>query len=551
MIHKRYNILMTKSTIQKILITTFIIVVALILGQSVYYAKNFFDKKTNHEKVLEVLSENNRLSGVSLEDEVENIDAMISKGVYNETDLGLLYEQAGLIYNQLGEEMTYYRYLGYALYYLEQSDEKDYTVNIYLDLACLHINNHAYPSAEEMLSRARDIEPFEEISNVSIKSYAYRVLALLDTDKKNYTQAIEYLNKSQGYIDTIADSDPNAADYTRNNKITLAYIYLRQGLLDDCAAILDQFSESDVVDAKKEPIHLRNFVIPYYQTKSLLALAKDPTASSQELRSLIDDFVKLCQNSDYEKIALDTLLTMQEYCQDNNDTMQKFLAIHIHDLSKKIIEQQSQTYSSILNSQVNDSLLSIAKATEIAENSKSRTALTVLSIIITCLIILFFIIIILNSRRDGLTFLYNRRSFNYDIERIKRSMLPYSVIMLDIDNFKTINDTYGHPEGDKVLQKLGQFINSEVRANSDVRGYRYGGEEFAIIISKNSYPHTMEIAETLRRSMAATTWSFDPDLVITISLGVASGSFSDDVVKKADDNLYFSKQHGKNQIYTD
>lgn len=551
MFHKRYNILMTKSTIQKILITTFIIVVALILGQSVYYAKNFFDKKTNHEKVLEVLSENNRLSGVSLEDEVENIDAMISKGVYNETDLGLLYEQAGLIYNQLGEEMTYYRYLGYALYYLEQSDEKDYTVNIYLDLACLHINNHAYPSAEEMLSRARDIEPFEEISNVSIKSYAYRVLALLDTDKKNYTQAIEYLNKSQGYIDTIADSDPNAADYTRNNKITLAYIYLRQGLLDDCAAILDQFSESDVVEAKKEPIHLRNFVIPYYQTKSLLALAKDPTASSQELRSLIDDFVKLCQNSDYEKIALDTLLTMQEYCQDNNDTMQKFLAIHIHDLSKKIIEQQSQTYSSILNSQVNDSRLSIAKATEIAENSKSRTALTVLSIIITCLIILFFIIIILNSRRDGLTFLYNRRSFNYDIERIKRSMLPYSVIMLDIDNFKTINDTYGHPEGDKVLQKLGQFINSEVRANSDVRGYRYGGEEFAIIISKNSYPHTMEIAETLRRSMAATTWSFDPDLVITISLGVASGSFSDDVVKKADDNLYFSKQHGKNQIYTD
>ena len=551
MFHKRYNILMTKSTIQKILITTFIIVVALILGQSVYYAKNFFDKKTNHEKVLEVLSENNRLSGVSLEDEVENIDAMISKGVYNETDLGLLYEQAGLIYNQLGEEMTYYRYLGYALYYLEQSDEKDYTVNIYLDLACLHINNHAYPSAEEMLSRARDIEPFEEISSVSIKSYAYRVLALLDTDKKNYTQAIEYLNKSQGYIDTIADSDPNAADYTRNNKITLAYIYLRQGLLDDCAAILDQFSESDVVEAKKEPIHLRNFVIPYYQTKSLLALAKNPTASSQELRSLIDDFVKLCQNSDYEKIALDTLLTMQEYCQDNNDTMQKFLAIHIHDLSKKIIEQQSQTYSSILNSQVNDSRLSIAKATEIAENTKSRTALTVLSIIITCLIILFFIIIILNSRRDGLTFLYNRRSFNYDIERIKRSMLPYSVIMLDIDNFKTINDTYGHPEGDKVLQKLGQFINSEVRANSDVRGYRYGGEEFAIIISKNSYPHTMEIAETLRRSMAATTWPFDPDLVITISLGVASGSFSDDVVKKADDNLYFSKQHGKNQIYTD
>ncbi|MBR5953031.1 MAG: GGDEF domain-containing protein, partial [Pseudobutyrivibrio sp.] len=250
-------------------------------------------------------------------------------------------------------------------------------------------------------------------------------------------------------------------------------------------------------------------------------------------------------------VALDTLLLMQESCQPDNTEMQKFLTIRIQNLSTLIIENQSQTYSSILNSQVNDSRLSIAKAAEIAQNTKSRTALTVLSIIITCLIILFFIIIILNSRRDGLTFLYNRRSFNYDIERIKRSMLPYSVIMLDIDNFKNINDTYGHPEGDKVLQKVGQFINAEVKANSDVRGYRYGGEEFALIISKNSYPHTMEIAETLRRNMAATTWSFAPDLVITVSLGVASGSFSEDVVKKADDNLYFSKQHGKNQIYTD
>lgn len=543
--------LMTKSTIQKILIITFIIVTALILAQSIYYAKNFFDRQTNHEKVTEVLANNNRLSGVSLEDEVENINDMITKGVYDDTDLGLLYEQAGLIYNQMGEEMTYYRYLGYALYYLEQSDEKDYTVNIYLDLAALHISNHAYPAAEEMLSRARDIEPFEEISNVSIKSYAYRVLALLDADKKNFTQAIEYLNKSQGYVDSIIGSDPNADDYTRNNQITLANIYVRQGLLDECAAILDQYSDSDITEAKKEPIYLRNFVIPYYQTRCLLALAQHPDSASVDTKTLVDDFVKLCQNSGYDKVALDTLLLMQESCQPDNIEMQKFLTIRIQNLSTLIIENQSQTYSNILNSQVNDSRLSIAKAAEIAQNTKSRTALTVLSIIITCLIILFFIIIILNSRRDGLTFLYNRRSFNYDIERIKRSMLPYSVIMLDIDNFKNINDTYGHPEGDKVLQKVGQFINAEVKANSDVRGYRYGGEEFALIISKNSYPHTMEIAETLRRNMAATTWSFAPDLVITVSLGVASGSFSEDVVKKADDNLYFSKQHGKNQIYTD
>ena len=372
------------------------------------------------------------------------------------------------------------------------------------------------------------------------------MLALLDTDKKNYTQAIEYLNKSQGYIDTIADSDPNAADYTRNNKITLAYIYLRQGLLDDCAAILDQFSESDVVEAKKEPIHLRNFVIPYYQTKSLLALAKDPTASSQELRSLIDDFVKLCQNSDYEKIALDTLFTMQEYCQDNNDTMQKFLAIHIHDLSKKIIEQQSQTYSSILNSQVNDSRLSIAKATEIAENSKSRTALTVLSIIITCLIILFFIIIILNSRRDGLTFLYNRRSFNYDIERIKRSMLPYSVIMLDIDNFKTINDTYGHKSGDEAIKQTAACINRALEPDEFVA--RMGGDEFVAIIVLSEVGRIGKFIRNVRNNIKDVNKTGNYPYELSSSIGTCE--LTDwhgvmDCMSKADKAMYLEKKAKK------
>jgi diguanylate cyclase (GGDEF)-like protein len=121
--------------------------------------------------------------------------------------------------------------------------------------------------------------------------------------------------------------------------------------------------------------------------------------------------------------------------------------------------------------------------------------------------------------------------------------------MLDIDNFKNINDTYGHPAGDQVLQKLGALINGMI--NADIKGYRYGGEEFAIIITKNSYARTTEIAEILRRNMEACTWDFAPEEIITISLGAASGSGSDDVMKKADDNLYASKSHGKNQIYTD
>ena len=174
--------LMTKSAIRKIIIYVSIFLTALILAQSIFYAKSYFEKKSNHEKVVQLLSDDHGLSGATLE-EAEKINSMITNDKFSDSDLGLLYEHAGLIYMQLGEEMTYYRYLGYALYYLEYSEEKDYTVNIYMDLANFHINNKAYNSAEEMIDRALEIEPIEEIENLQIKSYSYRTLARLEADK--------------------------------------------------------------------------------------------------------------------------------------------------------------------------------------------------------------------------------------------------------------------------------------------------------------------------------------------------------------------------------
>ena len=245
------------------------------------------------------------------------------------------------------------------------------------------------------------------------------------------------------------------------------------------------------------------------------------------------------------------MLAIEDRISPDNGEIHKNLSGHINALSREIIKNESNKYSHIVNSQVNDSKLSMAMSESITKKTNSRIALTITSFIITCLIILLFVIIILNSKLDGLTLLYNRRTFNNDVDRIKHFRLQYAVIMLDIDNFKHINDTYGHPEGDKVLQKMGQLINSVSKNNTDIRGYRYGGEEFTIITTKNSFSRTMEIAETLRHNMAATTWPFDPELTITISVGVAFSNITEDVVKKADENLYASKQRGKNKVTVD
>ena len=118
--------------------------------------------------------------------------------------------------------------------------------------------------------------------------------------------------------------------------------------------------------------------------------------------------------------------------------------------------------------------------------------------------------------------------------------------MIDIDDFKQINDTNGHKNGDIVLTRFGQLMQRETPA--DVHCYRYGGEEFAIILDKKAVPYAGSVGERLRNNMSQQTWEFGENLVITLSVGLATGEGQDDVVGKADENLYNSKATGKNKV---
>ena len=118
--------------------------------------------------------------------------------------------------------------------------------------------------------------------------------------------------------------------------------------------------------------------------------------------------------------------------------------------------------------------------------------------------------------------------------------------MIDIDDFKHVNDTYGHLTGDQVLRRLGVILVKE--GSPEVKAYRYGGEEFTILVEKNALSQIENIAEHIRYYMEIQTWDFDTNLTITVSLGCATGSEPVDVVKIADDNLYTSKTRGKNQV---
>lgn len=159
------------------------------------------------------------------------------------------------------------------------------------------------------------------------------------------------------------------------------------------------------------------------------------------------------------------------------------------------------------------------------------------------------------SNVDGLTGLYNRRCFNNMIEQkiseAGRSKVQLSMIMLDIDFFKKVNDTYGHKAGDDVIRFISATIKKSIRKVDFAA--RYGGEEFVILLYNTSIAAAANIADKIRNIVRDSTVNADGSpLNITISLGVSSFPMpsmnAESLVKNADTALYYSKEHGRDQV---
>lgn len=164
------------------------------------------------------------------------------------------------------------------------------------------------------------------------------------------------------------------------------------------------------------------------------------------------------------------------------------------------------------------------------------------------------------TARDTLTGLYNRwyviEKIDTEINRSLRHGSPMALLMLDIDHFKRVNDSYGHSVGDVVLQSVGKVLRDSCRVY-DVPG-RYGGEEFCIVLPETKLGNTTVVAERIRQRLAATALSVGEDaLTVTASIGIAGvdDEVSDPpvlspaaLIDRADRALYVAKNRGRNRV---
>jgi diguanylate cyclase (GGDEF)-like protein len=160
---------------------------------------------------------------------------------------------------------------------------------------------------------------------------------------------------------------------------------------------------------------------------------------------------------------------------------------------------------------------------------------------------------------DGLTGLYNHRQFKKffadEVARANRYDKILSIILLDVDDFKKFNDTYGHPSGDTVLQGLANLLRELLRDCDTV--FRYGGEEFVALLPETALPEAAKVAERIRIFVETESPRFLTGITkthgITVSVGVAAlpddGTDDASLLQRVDELMYRAKREGKNKVY--
>jgi diguanylate cyclase (GGDEF)-like protein len=160
------------------------------------------------------------------------------------------------------------------------------------------------------------------------------------------------------------------------------------------------------------------------------------------------------------------------------------------------------------------------------------------------------------SITDDLTRLYNSRHFfkqlEAEIERTNRYGHPLSLLIIDLDDFKLYNDTYGHIAGDRVLKNVGEILRKSLRKTDSA--YRYGGEEFTVLLPESEGDEALHFADRIRQAFESPASLAQPEesMGVTVSIGVAQYINGEDItafIKRADKNMYAAKNSGKNRIF--
>jgi len=362
-------------------------------------------------------------------------------------------------------------------------------VFLYVNLGNYYLNQKDFKQAHSYIQKGRKIA--EANSFLSLARYGYEVLANIATEREAFDIALAYSEQAIKLGKTY--NLPEEFQY-----FSMAKTYLAKGETEkalELALSLCSFKEKQT--AQTELVQIHRLLSRIYKVLGEFGLALQHNEKYIELKDIVYSEEQLRKARALEVIhRMDKLKAEAELLKEKNKELESYLK-ELEELHAEVKEL---------------------------------------------------------SFRDALTGLHNRRYLLEQADAMfklaKRYKRPLSLVMLDIDHFKSINDRFSHQTGDDVLKTIAEIMKNCFR-DADLLA-RYGGEEFAILLPETSLDNAYLACEHLRKTVEAYPWSqIHADLSVTISLGLSLGLEQDpltDVLKQADDQLYKAKRAGRNQV---
>lgn len=467
---------------------------------------------------------------------------------------GILAERRAYISDISSQMIDYYKNMGKALFYFGETKDYNRLLYIYTDLADHYLDNSDLKSAYSHLEQAQIALESADASEIYAEylSYYYRVRGLYAREIGEYTSAHDYFARALEQGGKI-DLPVYHTDYKRRTEVLgyysqmagiqdiLTYIY-QGGDIKKYEKLLEDYRYMELSSQSQYyELLASEYNLPLLESHIRIAVAG---RDFEKAKDYIRQYSALCSIHNLSHLRIKMWIYYQNvYMQQADDDLDPFY-VEIGDAYSAVASDMNLDYMEVMSDEVNDAMTSVAEM-EAIRKARTQRAIVYLVVVSAILFTSYIIYNALNRNKiDALTGVQNRRALDAYLQALDRKHDDISGIMIDIDNFKSVNDTYGHDVGDAVLKQLGSILVT--RDDGDTRVYRYGGEEFSVLTSFQQHLSVVELAESIRRDVADSTWP--QGIKVTISLGVATHLAPDKVLPEADQRLYYAKHNGKNVV---
>lgn len=441
----------------------------------------------------------------------------------NVSDIYLLaetYNLMGIVYESLKDKETAAEYFEKSLNVYKKTNLVNATSYTKLNLAQTYVDLERAEDAEKVLDNV--YQSFKEEKNQSGVAYYHQVQAKINLRLGNYDKAFSSINKAIKIVETL---DEKA--FLHDVNIDYIRVLVKQKKYDEAQVAIDHLKSSDI-----ELAQTKNYELIRLESEVLNG------------------------NGYYEEALKKLTHSYDSYRKDFNNNM-----VRLATISRSRLDNERLSFENRLLKEKNAWNQQLVDKTN---NYNLRLKISIGLLILAVLSLVWFMrrtqkIAAENKRlalTDNLTAMPNRRHIFRELEKHHYAQINeqgyYSIILFDLDHFKTINDIYGHAIGDKVIQITKDICLSVIRG-ADMVG-RIGGEEFLVILPSTELKAAQRIAERIREAFENYNFSkYAEGLAVTSSFGVTQHRITDpsvdDVINRADKMLYQAKNEGRNRVY--